>query len=367
MKEKGLQGEACVIPVAVVAGLGIALAGAIPIGVARATDITSVTDTISVTVQPSCTFDSAEDKTYVGSALNGAEVNNFNEDGIHEFNLFCNNNSGYTVTATPYDLEATGINDVISYTANYTPSGVNSLWTAEITSDTEGVTVVNQFVPVNGGTIISSNSSTRAAGASFVATYSVYVGSETPAGTYTGTIAYTLAASGASNSGNNNVNTNNDGNGGSNEGSGSGESGTGDSSTSGSNPVNTNSGDTSLNNDPGDSANSELSNASPMLNNSYPTNNTYSTLNTYNTTNYSGGSGTSAPLVMNGSANSTTGGNENSSGANDNYEKPLGVTTSTLSNKNSGIDPMPIIATAGALAVAGVAAIVVARSNKEER
>ena len=149
MKKTSSQGKARIAPAGVAAVLGMAGMGLVSNGVVVA-DTTSVTDTISVTVQPSCTFNSVEDKTYIGSAANGTEVENFNDSGVHEFNLFCNDNNGFVVTATPYDLEATGISDVIAYTDNYTHTGVNSMWTAAIASEATGVTVV-PVVPIGGG------------------------------------------------------------------------------------------------------------------------------------------------------------------------------------------------------------------------
>ena len=201
-KETNSRGRALVVPVAVVAGLGMAGVGLALSGVARAatTDVRSSTDTLNVNVQLSCTFNSVENKTYTGSANNGAEVGNFNDSGAHEFNFSCNDKDGYTVSATPYDLEATGIEDVIAYTDSYAPSGANGMWTAAISSNTAGVTVT-PVVPVGGGTIISASSNTAAGGTTFTATYSAYVGTEMPAGTYSGTIVYTLISPGLSNGG----------------------------------------------------------------------------------------------------------------------------------------------------------------------
>ena len=346
MKETNLRSKACAVAVA--AGLGVVGIGVLSDGVSAA-DVTSVTDTIKVTVQPSCTFRSTEDKTYVGSAANGTEVDNFNDSGVHEFNLFCNNNNGYIVTATPYDLEMTGTGDVIAYTDNYTHTGVNSMWTAEIATETVGVTAVSP-VPVGGGTVISSDSSTTAAGASFTATYKAYVGSETPAGTYTGTIIYTLTASGTSNNG----------------GSSSGSGGTNQNDDNGNGSENSGT----------DSGNS--SNSSNDAQNTTPTvfNNTYNTYNTHNTTNYANGNSTpvatGTQLAASGSTGSSTSANDavasnSNSGSSSSYEKPLGVTTSAMtSNKDSGTDLMPILVAAGALAVAGVAVVALAKDKKEE-
>ncbi|MBR3248737.1 hypothetical protein IKF89_01770 [Candidatus Saccharibacteria bacterium] len=380
MRETNLQGKACVVPLAVAASLGMAGMGLASSEVAAA-DITSVTDTLSVEVQLSCTFNSTTNKTYTGSAANGAEVNDFNDSGIHEFNLFCNGSNGYVVTATPYDLEATGIDRKISYTDSYTPSGTNGLWTAVITSEAAGVTVTSP-VPVGGGEIISSDSGTTAEGVSFTAAYSAYVGTETPAGTYTGTIVYTLTASGTSTSsgsgsgGTNQNNDNGDNNGDNGGGSGANsDNETTDATDNGGDAGDSGSGAGSGDANSGDSSNTPEStpnNAPLALNNTY---NTYSTSSTYSTTNYtSSGTGmTGTQATTSGNTNGTTSGNndgEGSSKANDDYEQPLGVTTNTSSSssssKNSGTDPMPLIA-AGVLATAGVAgAIALARSNKEE-
>ena len=371
MKKMSLQRKSCVMPVAVAAGFGMAGMGLVSSGVVVA-DTTSVTDTINVTVQPSCTFNNAEDKTYIGSAANGTEVGNFNDSGVHEFNLFCNDNNGFIVTATPYDLEATGIEDVISYTDNYTHTGVDSMWSAAITSDATGVTVV-PVVPVGGGTILSSDTSTATAGVDFSATYSAYVGTETPAGTYTGTIVYTLTASGTSNSGNSGSG------GGSSVDSGNDATNNTNNGGSGSNMNNSGSGDAGTNNINSGSTNGTQSNTQNTvprtLNNTY---NTYSTTNNYNTANYASG-GASTPAVAStqnlasadggsGSVNGDDSGDNDDAEASDSYKNPLGVTTRTSSSSsegNSEMDWMPIVAT-GALVVAGVATAALIRSNKEE-
>ena len=373
MSEKSLQNKTYAASVVAVAGFGMAGMGLVSSGIVVAD---TVTDTINVTVQPSCTFNSVEDKTYIGSAANGTEVNNFNDSGAHEFNLFCNNNNGFIVTATPDDLEADGIDGVIAYTDNYTHTGVDSMWTAVIESDTPGLTVTSP-VPVGGGTIISSDSSTTATGADFTATYSAYVGTATPAGTYTGTIVYTLTAAGTSNSGNSGGDSGNSGDSGTGDNSGSGTgtggnsggSGTGTGGGSGTGgEAQDNSGGS------GNESSNTPSNAPTMLNNTY---NSYSTTNTYNTTNYTSGSGagtTSTPVAATGNTNDTTGSTTgtgtnsgSTTGTSNGYEKPLGVTTNTSStNEESGIDWVPIAVTAGVLATAGIAAVALAKNNKEE-
>ena len=360
MKKNGSQGKARIAPVGAAAVLGMTGMGLVSGGVVAA-DTASVVDTISVTVQSNCTFKNVEDKTYIGSAANGTEVGNFNDSGVHEFNLFCNDNNGFIVTATPYDLEASGIEDVIAYTDNYNPSGVNSIWSAAIASEATGVTVV-PVVPIGGGTILSSDTSTAAEGVDFSATYSAYVGTATTAGTYTGRIEYTLTASGTSSNidnGNNGGNENSGGNENDNNG--------GNSGTNSGNEVTENTNNNSGNSGSGTNG---TKNASPLAMNS--------TYNTYNTTNYSGGSA-GTPVAVNGSTNGAAGEGSDSEGdaeAGNSYEKPLGVTTgatdatdttgASSSSEDSSVDWMPMVAVGAALAVAGVAAVAMSKSEKDE-
>ncbi len=374
MRDIGLRNKTCLVPVALVAGFSVAGMGLLSESVVMASD--SVTDTINVTVTPSCTFNSAVDKMYTGSAANGAEVNDFTESGIHSFNLFCNNHSGYTVSATPYDLEATGITSKINYTANYSPSGTNSQWTAAITSES-GVTVSTP-VPVGGGTIISSSTNTGASGITFTATYSAYVGTAMPAGTYTGTIVYTLVPTGSQDSGNGSGTQ-----GGSGSGTGAntddnngGNSGSEEPTEQTPDPVDTNSGDSTQGTSQTNGTNSlNLSSLMMSPSNTYST--TYNTYNTYNTTNYQN-SGSSTPTIGKAAAtpetneessSSSTSGNDSGSNTDSSYEKPLGVTTtkSSTTEKNTGsVDPMPVLL-AGGLALSGVVAVVVITNGNKEK
>lgn len=378
MRDIGSRNKTCLVPVALVAGLSVAGMGLLSESVVMASD--SVTDTINVTVTPSCTFNSAVDKTYTGSAANGAEVENFTDSGVHSFNLFCNNHSGFTVSATNHDLAATGITPKITYTNSYSPSGTDSQWTAVIASSSTGVTVTSP-APVGTGTIISSSTNTGASGVTFTATYFAYVGTAMPAGTYTGTIEYTLAPSGSQNSGNGsgtqggsgsgtgaNTDNNNGGNG--------GNSGSEEPTEQTPNPVDTNSGDSTQGTSQTNGTNS-LNPSSLMMSPSNTYSTTYNTYNTYNTTNYQN-SGSSAPTIGKAAAtpetneessSSSTSSNGSGSNTDSSYEKPLGVTTtksSTTEKSTGSVDPMPVLL-AGGLALSGVVAVVViANGNKEK-
>lgn len=383
MREMSSHSKVHVVPVAIAASLGVVGMGLLSDGVVKAAD---TRDTVNVTVSPSCTFnsDNAENlnKRFAGSAANGTEVNDFNDSGVHEFNLFCNDNNGFVVSAKAYDLTATGIDDVISYTDDYTHTGENSMWTAEI-SATPASLVENSPVPMgNGGTIISSDSNTSADGVTFTATYKAYVGSATPAGTYNGRIEYTLTASGTSNSGsgsqsgsgsesgseNGNEETGNGEESGSGEGSGNEETGNGESGGSGSGTQNPDSGQSTS--EPASTSNTPA--AEPQTT---TLNNTYATYNTYNTTNYpSGGSAAttpvrtvSTPTVSAGTDDEVATTSGSSSSTTDNYESPLGVTSTTkAASKDSGaFDPAPILV-AGILAASGVATLALIKSKERE-
>ena len=376
MRAKNLQSKTYIAPVMVATGLSIIGVGLSSDGAALA-DAALVRDTINVTVSPSCTFTGTNNnKDFAGSAVNGAEVNNFNDSGEHVFNIFCNDHNGFVVTATPYDLEDSSVESAkINYTANYSPSGVNGLWTAGIDSDATGVEVV-ATVPKNGGTILESSSNTSADGVSFTATYSAYVGSATPAGTYAGRIEYTLTASSTSNtSGSEHENTNPEPGINNDDPSNTNEPGStdhGSNSTDSVNPVDTNS--IPSNSQSSSNTNASTNDSTPSSLASTTDNSSYSTYNTYNTNNYSSSSSTPttgsnavSPLLANTNSDATNSDEGSSSDSDNNYEKPLGVTSTakSLSKDSSEIDPMPIVAT-GVLATIGIAAIALIKSSDKE-
>ena len=192
----------------------VALAAMPVVGVFAADDL-DVVDTIKVTVQPSCTFrasgSSTLDATYTASGANGATVNpstgSENPTNVHTFNVFCNNNKGYTVSATAQDLAnidsaSPAIEDTFAYKASLSGLTTTGGWNAAIAGVTSGVTAAqlpNSTAGTATGTIITrSNSTTATAGDAWTATYTAKIGSETKAGNYQGTITYTLAATTAS-------------------------------------------------------------------------------------------------------------------------------------------------------------------------
>lgn len=201
---------------ALIAGAASAVLAAMPIVGVFATDDLDVVDTVKVTVEPSCTFRASGtgtlDATYTASGANGASVSpsTSGEQGtnVHTFNVFCNNNKGYTVSATAQDLANIdsanpAITEKFVYMADLSGATTGSGWHAQIANVTSGLTAAQ--LPDSAtegagagtatGTIITrSNSTTATAGDAWTATYTAKIGSETKAGNYQGTITYTLAA-----------------------------------------------------------------------------------------------------------------------------------------------------------------------------
>ena len=182
-----------------IAGASVmALAGAVmPMAGVFATDADQqATDTIQVTISPSCTFTTGSGTaTYSASGTNasGTVQPKSGNTNVHSFTVFCNNNGGYTVSATAQNLNTSpAIDDKFTYTNDtQTFTGVDSLWNATIA----GTGLKDQIAAADtAATIIERTQASATGGESFTATYSAYIGTETPAGVYSGTIAYTLAA-----------------------------------------------------------------------------------------------------------------------------------------------------------------------------
>ena len=181
-----------------IAGASLALA-AMPIVGVFATDIKNVEDTITVTINPTCSFDtvggaSASDTAYSATVANGAEAA-FNLSGQHAFHVTCNNNDGYEVTATPTNLvgETVSTNN-IPYTTSYAASGTAGMWTATVTSSDVAAAGLTSPIPgpsASSHVIVTEDGPTD--GSAFTVTYAAYVGTETPADTYEGTMTYVLA------------------------------------------------------------------------------------------------------------------------------------------------------------------------------
>ena len=170
----------------------------------------SVTDTIQITVNSACTIDETttdtdgldtKDTTYAATVANGAQADfSGTHSGNHAFHVSCNAPGGWSFSATPTDLtgytasnKSTTNSDSIAFVTptSYTHTGTSGQWTAEIAST--GQTVTQPTAAGTATTVINAQNA-QAANVEITSTYSAYVGTETSAGFYEGTIAYTLAA-----------------------------------------------------------------------------------------------------------------------------------------------------------------------------
>ncbi|MBQ3413318.1 hypothetical protein IJH33_00465 [Candidatus Saccharibacteria bacterium] len=184
---------------AIIAAGASAVLAAMPVVGVFATDITSIEDTISVTISPTCSFNtnnsaSASNTEFAATVTNGSEAA-FNNSGAHVFNVTCNDNDGYSVTATPTNLVGEGVStNNIPYTTSYSAAGTAGMWSAVVTSSdiaAAGLTTPVPAIDAESHVIATEDSAT--ANSTFTVTYSVYVGTETPADTYTGTMTYGLS------------------------------------------------------------------------------------------------------------------------------------------------------------------------------
>ena len=174
-------------------------------------DDTEVVDTIEVTVQESCTFRtiessaSAADTSYAASGTNATgSISPLNGgSNVHTFNVFCNNNSGYVVSAVAEDLEDANVSgDVFAYATSLpTSSSSDALkkdgkWNATIAAGTglEDAEIGQIQSADTSADIVTHNAASIASGETFTAAYTAWIGTETPAGTYSGNITYTLSA-----------------------------------------------------------------------------------------------------------------------------------------------------------------------------
>ena len=174
-----------------IAGAGIAALGLAVVPFAGVNAAT--TDNIQVTVDESCTFSAGGTGISATDTLNPGGETTFSTAGTHQFTVKCNSKS-YTVTAVASDLAYDGTapttHGTISYvdSTKYQKTGTDGNWTATLTSgDTDAK------ISKTSSTIKSATAAT--AGDSFSVAYKAYVGTAQTAGTYKGTVTYTLTGS----------------------------------------------------------------------------------------------------------------------------------------------------------------------------
>ena len=170
-----------------IAGAGIAALGlaVVPFAGVFAADITSMKDTINVTIEDACTFDTASHsytKTMTASASDTI--------GTTTMKVTCNNYSGYEVTGAYSALNGNGTNK-ISFSESAPAAGTSS-WAASAIVTIDGGSPVAAAYLKNNAVVMSNSKQTIATGDTAAITYKAATSNNIAAGTYTGTATYTL-------------------------------------------------------------------------------------------------------------------------------------------------------------------------------
>ena len=181
---------------ALIAGAAsVALAVMPVLGVFADGDITTMTDTLNITVQDTCTFRVASgtvDQSFTAT-MSASEVKTW---GASSATVYCNKYNGYTVTAAFEGLAGkvtgteTSNGNTIAYKSGSVAVANDGKWSAALS----GTGITGTVYPASGATIITQNANTPAAGNSFEAVYTVGAAADQAAGTYSGTATYTLTA-----------------------------------------------------------------------------------------------------------------------------------------------------------------------------
>ena len=158
------------------------------------------TDTLRVTIDSSCSMSNiAHDNgdntvgTWSGDTLSGtlnagAYDANF---GSTSMTVICNNSAGWEVTATTSDL-VNAKSDKISPLASLAAGTTGYNWTVS-QADGAGLTIPTGAQGAAAeGSVAKYNKPTDGNGKTFTVTYGISLAADVAAGTYSGTVAYTL-------------------------------------------------------------------------------------------------------------------------------------------------------------------------------
>ena len=188
-----------------IAGASVALAAMPIVGVfAAATDVTNVTDTLTVTIDSTCSFN-AQQSTTAPNATNTYSktmlANAFDDSfGTTTLTVICNNAKGYSVGSVMNNLQGPAQSggstyETITYSTTDLTAAGQGKYSAGYSNVVGNNTAVTGQVPQS-GTLMTSNTMTPAAGDTSTIIYKVSTTSNQAAGSYTGTAVYTLTATG---------------------------------------------------------------------------------------------------------------------------------------------------------------------------
>ena len=171
----------------------------------------AVTSQASVTVSAACYY---SDITIDGNYSVSITPGDYNDNiGNHNFQIFCNDNNGFSVYAIGYSNDEYGNTNMISSNSSNSniatglaTSGANSNWAMKIssvagsyaptisngTNGTEDFTTFHSVPNIFTKIASFSSATNTTVGSQLQSTYRIYVSPTQPADTYTGKVKYTL-------------------------------------------------------------------------------------------------------------------------------------------------------------------------------
>lgn len=167
----------------IVAGAASLVLAAMPVVGVFAVDPEAVVDTLTVTVNESCTFEhnGSESGSFTHEMAAGALNASF---GTSNFKAACNNGKGYTIGAVFTPLSHQGnAGEAIAYSAT-TPTAGSGTWTAQIGDGAN--------IAATEGTLANTTTQDPAGGSTYTVNYKVSLHNDQAQGTYRGTATYTL-------------------------------------------------------------------------------------------------------------------------------------------------------------------------------
>ena len=165
----------------IVAGAASLVLAAMPVVGVFAADPEGLVDTLTVTVNESCTFTrSTGNGQYTQNMTAGALKTDF---GSSTFTSACNNGKGYDINAVFTSLAHKGnAGQAITYAA-VAPTAGSGTWTASVSSSP---------IAASNGKLGEQSTQDPSGGRTYTVDYKVSLHSDQAQGTYTGTATYTL-------------------------------------------------------------------------------------------------------------------------------------------------------------------------------
>ena len=169
---------------------------AMPLVGVFATEAGSVTDTVTITVDSSCSLG----ESVTGATPSAAITNGSNNKELagSKFSISCNNNEGWTLNAkgaseggTPTAMQGTDGGTSIATGVNLDNAAVSN-WAMQATGDTVTSAYKSKFGVIPGEDTAIAESTNATSESTVDITYGVSISKDQPAGTYTGKVTYTL-------------------------------------------------------------------------------------------------------------------------------------------------------------------------------